>query len=102
MTCFNFKVTGDGKATPKGVKFPGAYNKNDAGLHFDVDSHDTYPTLGPRVYKSTYDVKLEPKERTIISPTGEGEEADAAYYGRQAEELKRLGALISYIVSIGG
>jgi len=102
MTCFNFKVTDGGNATPKGVKFPGAYQKNDPGLHFDINSHDPYPTLGPPVYKSKYDVKLEPKERTVISPTGKGEKADDAYYEQQYEALKKLEALISYFVSMGG
>jgi hypothetical protein len=102
MTCFNFKVTGNGNATPKGMKFPGAYQKNDPGLHFDVDSKGSYPTLGQSAYKSAYDVKLEPKEHTIVSPTGQGEGADAAYFERQNAALKGLGAMISYIVSLGG
>lgn len=102
MTCFNFKITGDGNATPEGVKFPGGYHTTDPGLHFDVDSTDPYPTVGPPVYQSMYEVNLEPKEHTIISPTGQGEEADAAYFEKQDGALKKLETLISYIVSLGG
>jgi len=102
MTCFNFKVTGTGNATPKGVKFPGAYNKADPGLHFDVNSTDPYPPVGPPVYQSTYDVTLEPKEHTIISPTGQGEAADTAYFERQDGARKQLETFISYIVARGG
>ena len=102
MTCFNFNITGNGNAAPQGVKFPGAYRMNDPGLHFDIKSNGPYPTLGPQIYKSTHDVILEPKERIIVSPTDKGEEADAAYYEQQDGALKQLGALISYIVSIGG
>jgi hypothetical protein len=102
MTCFNFKVTGKGDATPSGVKFPGAYHADDAGLHFDIQSNKTYPALGPAVYKSKYDVELEPKEHVVISPTGKGEEADAAYYQTQNRVLQQQGALTSYFDSIGG
>ena len=102
MTCFNFKVTGNGTATPEGVKFPGGYHKTDPGLHFDVNSTGPYPTVGPPVYKSMYDVQLEPKAPTIISPTGQGDAADAAYFERQDEALKQLETLISYIVAMGG
>jgi hypothetical protein len=101
MTCFNFKITGSGTATPKGVKFPGAYKRDDTGLHFDINSTEPYPTLGPALYKSMYDVRLEPREHVVISPTGKGEEADAAYYERQDGALKQLGALIARLVSIG-
>lgn len=32
--CFNVQITGEGNATPEGVKFPGGYPKNDAGVGF--------------------------------------------------------------------
>ena len=100
--CYNFKVTGDGDSTPPGVKFPGAYDTAAPGLNWDLNSTEPYPTVGPDLYVSEYEVELEPKEKVIISPTGEGEEADAAYYDQQYELLKVLGDLVSYFDSIGG
>ena len=102
MTCFNVKVTGSGNATPQGVSFPGAYRKTDAGLRWDVNSTEPYPTLGPSLHKSAYDVKLEPKQRTIISPTGEGEAADQAYFERQDGARKGMESFIALIVARGG
>jgi hypothetical protein len=102
MTCFNIKVTGNGNATPKGVTFPGAYHKDDLGLHWDINSTDPYPTVGPPLYKSSYNVALQPKEPTMISPTGQGEAADTAYFAKRDAALSQLEALIAYIVSIGG
>jgi hypothetical protein len=32
--CFNIEITGDGTATPPGVKFPGGYPKGDPGVGF--------------------------------------------------------------------
>ena len=101
MTCFNFKITGDGTATPKGVKFPGGYKINEPGLHWDVNSTAAYPPVGPAVYKSAYDVRLEPKPQTVISPTGNGADADATYYGWQNTALKNLGVLIANLVAMG-
>ncbi|GAB1317941.1 hypothetical protein MFIFM68171_08151 [Madurella fahalii] len=102
LTCFNFKITGNGDATPKGEKFPGAYKVDEPGFHFDVKSNETYPTVGPALYKSSYTVELEPKERVVISPTGQGEEADTAYYNTQYDVLAQQGAMTSYFDSIGG
>lgn len=102
LTCFNFKITGDGEATPKGEKFPGAYKVNEPGFHFDLKSNETYPTVGPALYKSGYSIDLEPKERVVISPTGQGEEADTAYYNAQYNVLAQQGAMTSYFDSIGG
>ncbi|KAK5656815.1 hypothetical protein OQA88_4363 [Cercophora sp. LCS_1] len=104
MTCFNVRVSGDGDAVPKGVKFPGAYRADEAGMKFDVKSGDgkTYTPLGPEVYKSSYSVGLEEKEVTIVSPTGGGPEADDAYYKAQNVFLERQGAIVSYFDSIGG
>lgn len=102
LTCFNLKVTGDGKATPKGAKFPGAYDMAAPGLNFNLTSGRPYPPVGPALYKSEYDVELEPKERVVISPTDEGEEADAAYYERQYNVLLQQGEMVAYFDSIGG
>jgi hypothetical protein len=102
MTCFNIKVTGGGNAAPKGVTFPGAYRKTDAGLRWDVNSTEPYPTLGPSLHQSAYDVKLAPKELTIVSPTGQGEAADQAYYERQDGARKGLETFISFIIARGG
>lgn len=102
LTCFHFKVTGDGKATPDGAKFPGAYNMSEPGLNFDIYSDEPYPMAGPAVYKSEYTVELEPKEQVVISPTGQGEEEDAAYYEAQYKVLLAQGEMTSYFDSIGG
>jgi hypothetical protein len=103
MTCFNFKVTGDGNATPKGTKFPGAYHLDEPGFHYDVaNSHEAYPTVGPTLYKSQFNANLEPKEHVVISPTGQGKEADDAYYNAQYKVLAQQGAVVAYFDSIGG
>lgn len=102
LTCFNFKVTGDGDATPQGAKFPGAYDMDAPGLNWDLNSTEAYPTVGPDLYVSEYEIELEPRERVVISPTGDGEEADAAYYEQQYEVLKAQGEMTSYFDSIGG
>lgn len=103
MTCFNFKVTGNGTAAPKGAKFPGAYSASEPGLHFDVKSNATsFPPVGPAVYRSKYDVILEPKEHVVVSPTGQGNASDATYYQNQYNALQQQGAITSYFDSIGG
>lgn len=105
MTCFNVRVTGDGDAQPKGVRFPGAYRADEPGIRFDVRGGEDgrrYTPLGPKVYKSRYSVQLPEKEVTVVSPTGGGEEADAAYYQAQNVFLERQGAITSYFDSIGG
>ncbi|CAI4219785.1 unnamed protein product [Parascedosporium putredinis] len=84
MTCFNIEVTGDGEATPQGATFPGAYDMEAPGLNFDLNSTDPYPAVGPALYESEYAVDLEPLESVIVSPTGEGEEADEEYYAAQS------------------
>jgi len=102
MTCFNFRVTGGGTATPKGARFPGAYSLAEPGFHYDLRSNDSYPSVGPAVYKSQYDVRLEPKDRVIVSPTNQGLEADEAYYRLQQQVIKDQGRITSYFEGIGG
>jgi cellulase len=52
MECVHVKVEGSGTATlPAGVKFPGTYSAEDAGIHFDIYSGKTsYPIPGPKVW----------------------------------------------------
>ncbi|KAI0018983.1 glycosyl hydrolase family 61-domain-containing protein [Xylariomycetidae sp. FL0641] len=103
MTCFNFKVTGDGDATPPGAKFPGAYSLDEPGFHFDVSLNMTqYPTVGPAVYKSKTAAHLEPRARRVVSPTGKNKTADDDYYQRQYKALELQGNITSYFDSIGG
>ncbi|SPO06317.1 uncharacterized protein DNG_09006 [Cephalotrichum gorgonifer] len=102
MTCFNFKVMGDGDATPQGTKFPGAYDMSAPGLNWNLNSTEPYPVDGPALYKSEYTVDLEPKEQVVISPTGNGEEADAVYFEQQYAVLKAQGETTAYFDSIGG
>lgn len=102
MTCFNFKITGSGSATPKGARFPGAYQADEPGFHYDINSTLTYPKVGPALYKSAYDVQLEPRERVVISPTGQGAQADAEYYQNQSTALAQQRKVTEYYDSIGG
>jgi len=104
MTCFNFKVTGDGTASPKGVKFPGGYDMKSPGLNWDLNSTEPYPLdgRGPPVYVSKFEADLKPNELVVVSPTGGGEEADKKYWASQDEVLKQQGATTSYFDSIGG
>lgn len=89
ITCFNVEVSGDGTATPPGMAFPGAYEKDAPGLWFDLDSDtNVYPFAGPPLYKSSYGVELKPNDFVILSPTGQGEEADEAYYAAQNKSLE--------------
>ncbi|KAK4446703.1 glycosyl hydrolase family 61-domain-containing protein [Podospora aff. communis PSN243] len=104
MTCFNVRVTEGGDATPKGVKFPGAYKADEKGMRFDVKGGDGrgYTPLGPEVYWSEYDVEMEEKEVKVVSPTGQGEAADEAYWNAQKVFLERQGGIVAYFDSIGG
>ena len=101
--CFNFKITGDGTATPKGVKFPGAYTAKDPAFKFNVNQTTIpFPPLGPSLYTSAKNVTLAPKEKVVLSPTGNGDAADKAYYTKQYQALAAQGATTSYYDSIGG
>jgi hypothetical protein len=102
MTCFNFKVTGNGTATPKGMPFPGAYDPSSPGLHYNLKSNLTYPTNGPALYKSSYNLTLPPKDMTIVSPTGRGRDADNTYYQTQNRVLVIQSKNSAYFDSIGG
>ncbi|KAF3036317.1 Esterase/lipase/thioesterase [Didymella heteroderae] len=51
VTCYQLTVTGDGTATPAGVKFPEAYSKTGPGLGFSIHQDMTeYPAPGPALY----------------------------------------------------
>ncbi len=103
MACFNLKVTGAGTATPKGVTFPGGYSlENDPGLKFDLNSGKPFPPVGPALYKSKYAVDLKPNAQVVVSPTGNGTDADNAYYQTQYQVLQAQGAMTGYFDSIGG
>ncbi|KAM7200331.1 Glycosyl hydrolase family 61 domain containing protein [Naviculisporaceae sp. PSN 640] len=105
MTCFNFKVTGTGTATPKGYTFPGAYKKDEAGWKYDVFNttvSNPYPSVGPPLYKSSFEVDLAPKELTVVSPTGKGEAADATYFSYQDAVLKAQSATTEAFDAAGG
>jgi hypothetical protein len=101
MTCFNFNITGDGHAVPQGYKFPGAYDKADPALNWDLNSTDPYPMAGPDLYVSAYDVDLEPKEVVTISPTNDAA-GDQKYYEAQYKALVAQGGVTAYFDSIGG
>jgi hypothetical protein len=102
MACFNFKVTGDGTATPKGVTFPGGYNlQKDPGLTFNLSSDAAFTPIGPALYKSAKTVELKPKELVVISPTG-NKTTDATYYKTQEQVLVSQAAMTEYFDSIGG
>lgn len=40
--CFNIEISGEGTATPSGVKFPGGYPKNDASVGFVLGTTAQY------------------------------------------------------------
>lgn len=51
VTCYQLTVTGDGTATPAGVKFPEAYSKTGPGLGFSIHQDmSEYPAPGPALY----------------------------------------------------
>ena len=51
VTCYQLTVTGDGTATPAGVKFPEAYSKTGEGLGFSIHADlSEYPAPGPALY----------------------------------------------------
>ncbi|KAJ4321697.1 hypothetical protein N0V94_002789 [Neodidymelliopsis sp. IMI 364377] len=51
VTCYQLTVTGDGTATPTGVKFPEAYSKDGPGLGFSIHADlSEYPAPGPALY----------------------------------------------------
>ncbi|KAF9690818.1 hypothetical protein EKO04_011017 [Ascochyta lentis] len=51
VTCYQLTVTGDGTATPTGVKFPEAYSKTGPGLGFSIYAPlSEYPAPGPALY----------------------------------------------------
>jgi cellulase len=51
VTCYQLTVTGDGTATPAGVKFPEAYSKTGEGLGFSIHAPlSEYPAPGPALY----------------------------------------------------
>lgn len=102
MTCFNVEVSGNGTATPTGMAFPGAYQKDAPGLWFDLDSDAEYPFAGPPLYKSEYEVELKPNNFVVLSPTGQGEEADALYYAAQNRSLQFQETINTEIDANGG
>lgn len=104
MHCFNFKVTGDGTASPKGVTFPGGYTKDEAGFKYDVfnETVSPYPPVGPVLYKANVRKALEPKERVVISPTGKGEASDKAYFELQDKVLAAQSATTEAFDAAGG
>jgi hypothetical protein len=51
--CSNIKISGSGTANPPGVKFPGAYKKDDAGILVNIyNGLTSYQIPGPEPYKS--------------------------------------------------
>lgn len=51
--CANLKISGSGTANPPGVKFPGAYKKDDAGILVNIyNGLTSYQIPGPAPYKS--------------------------------------------------
>jgi len=83
--CFNIQITGSGTSTPRGVKFPGGYAKNDPGVTFILGKTARYPsyvsapalslaatkysqpTPGPPTYKGQYNAPI----GTKVIPTAE-------------------------------
>lgn len=75
VTCYQLTVTGDGTATPAGVKFPEAYSKTGEGLGFSIHAPlSEYPAPGPALYARG--TKVDPQLLTfgeiagVPKPTG--------------------------------
>jgi len=103
INCLNIKVVGDGTATPKGTPFPGGYDlKKDPGLTYNLSSPEPFTPIGLPLHKSATAVQLKPKDLVIISPTGNGTEADTVYYAAQKKTLEAQAAMTEYFDSIGG
>jgi lytic cellulose monooxygenase (C1-hydroxylating) len=104
VSCYNVNITGGGDATPSNtVKFPGAYNGKEPGLHFDLFVNNrNYPIPGPPVYKSSGPApKITPNPIKVISITGDPTE-DKQYLAKQATLLKQQAQMTDYFQSIGG
>jgi len=94
--CFNVEISGTGTATPTGVKFPGAYPKNDPGVHFILGTASQYatyvcflispppywslniykPVPGPPVYSGKYDSPTGPAPNVTEAQKGNTFPAD--------------------------
>ncbi|KAJ4374497.1 hypothetical protein N0V86_007366 [Didymella sp. IMI 355093] len=69
VTCYQLTVTGDGTATPAGVKFPEAYSKTGEGLGFSIHQDmKEYPAPGPALYARG--TKAEPQLLTFGKISG--------------------------------
>jgi hypothetical protein len=104
-SCYSVNVTGSGSATPANrVTFPGAYQKNDPGLNFDIFAGaKEYPIPGPKVYQPTgIAPKLNPNPVRWMSPTGDGEGKDADYMKSREAELKQWEKVTDFFQAIGG
>jgi cellulase len=62
MECVHVKVGGSGStALPAGVKFPGAYKQDEAGVMFNIyGGATTYPGVGPAVWSGAASSAAEP------------------------------------------
>jgi hypothetical protein len=103
MSCYNLNITGTGTAKPLGVKFPGAYKRDDPGVIFDIFVNNTnYPIPGPKVYQpSGMANPLKPNPQTVVSPLG-NPDADALYRAAMETELAFFGSINNAIYKAGG
>jgi hypothetical protein len=65
--CFNVEISGDGTATPAGVKFPGGYTSSDPYLRFPLydasgkeNNWEGYKVPGPPKYAGKYEAPTGP------------------------------------------
>jgi hypothetical protein len=94
--CFTIDVTGQGTATPAGVKFPGGYKPDEPGVAFNLytaagkqNDWDKYIIPGPPLYQGKYVAPDGPapvvsdKDRGLFPPEFQAKYAD---YKRRHDE----------------
>ncbi|KAK3326773.1 glycosyl hydrolase family 61-domain-containing protein [Apodospora peruviana] len=101
------EVTSNGTVTPASVTFPGGYKKDEPGFKYDIFNTTVpplpYPFVGPAVYvPSSSFPPLTPKERVVVSPTGQGEAADKTYLDYQEKVLTAQSATTESFDAAGG
>jgi hypothetical protein len=94
--CFTIDITGQGTATPAGVKFPGGYKQEEPGVAFPLfalggkpNTWERYIIPGPPLYKAKYEAPVGPapvvsdKDRGLFPPVFQAKYDD---YKRRQDE----------------
>ncbi|KAK0632917.1 hypothetical protein B0T14DRAFT_491182 [Immersiella caudata] len=81
---------------------PGTYKPGELAWIFNLTASVPFVPAGPPLYRSSYDVQLAHKGVVVVSPAGQGKEADNAYYKQQALSLDMQYQINSRIDANGG